>query len=1041
MLTLVRRRTLAQWRLLAGIVALVTLGTSLLGVGALLMGPTQDASFTAGVQETTPQQTAVTAYIGGLKASDAVAVRAAAHAVIGDALRPLAPTFTTNATSRMRRLGEGPRLGYLATTTSLSSRAALTSGHWADGAGEAVVPEATASRLHLAVGDRITVGREIGTHPVENAVSLVVVGTFRATSRVGWERDPLAGRGYDAAYTDGSLPRLSPTYGPFVVDDATFLASGSTIDALQVTGQPTLTRATDGSMNAAVETLRAADGLLSARVVDQVEISRVASDLPQTLSRIHAQQAATRSTLLVVLLLGTVMALTALLLAGRLLGDVRAGERALLADLGLGRDQLAVWTLAEVLLIAGAAAVLSVPVAGLAHSAVTHLPALAAAGLSQGPAVTLGLVLVEVAGAVLLSLALVVPMLGSATLGPRAARVARSGVDLVLVVVAIAAWWQLHSQPSSATTDDATLILAPVVCVVAVTVLAVRWAPALLAAVAWVAGRSTALVLPLATSQAARRPYGGAALALLAMATASATFGLALQTTWDRSQDDQAALRVGTDLSFALSTPATDREAAAIAAATRGRVTSAVIDRPLALGQYVGSGDDDSAPVLVAADSRRAGTLLRGRLDHGRTWTAVGDLLAPGPSVAGVPLSAGVTVKGSAPRGVPIDVTPTLLVQDASGFRRAVSADSVPLDGRSHVLDGMGDLKGAHLVAAKLTLSGATTSGTASVTVDLSVRNPDADSERDWHVVKLGAPDTPVTGAAVEVTSSASATTVRTTAQLDLAFLRYADGDLLVTGFARPAALPVAVSKRLADVVGTKVGGKVSATVDGVPVPLEIVAVVPTVPSAPGRVAVLADAETLSRMLIGLGHLEPVVDAWWVANPSPQTARALTGLDLGEVTTRTGVAAQLERGPLRAMVPAALVLLVVAGGLLLLAGAALVVGADRPARSAEVARLRALGLTRRQVTRLVLAEHGILLGLVVLTGAVVGVVASVALASSLVRSDIGVAPVPTAVLVWPWGRESAVVAGALAACLIIATVITFVVVRRSGPDQLRGADS
>jgi len=86
-------------------------------------------------------------------------------------------------------------------------------------------------------------------------------------------------------------------------------------------------------------------------------------------------------------------------------------------------------------------------------------------------------------------------------------------------------------------------------------------------------------------------------------------------------------------------------------------------------------------------------------------------------------------------------------------------------------------------------------------------------------------------------------------------------------------------------------------------------------------------------------------------------------------------------------------------------------------------------------------EHGILLGLVVLTGAAVGVVASVALGSSLVRSDIGVAPVPAAVLVWPWGRESVVVAAALAGCLLIATVITFAVVRRSGPEQLRGADS
>jgi len=1039
-LTLVRRRTVAQRRLLAGIVALVSLGTTLLGVGALLIGPTQDRAFTAGVQETSPQETAVTAFIGGVKASDEVRVRNAARTVIRDALEPLQPSFTSNATSRLRRLESGQRLAYLSTTTSLPQRAALTSGHWPDGARETVVPAAAASRLHLELGDRITLGKEIGIRPVQREVTLVVVGTFRATSRSAWERDPLAGSGYDGAYTDGSLPRLSATYGPFVVDEPTFLATGSTIDAMQVTGQPSLARATGGSMNAAVDALRSADGLLSSRVVDRVDISRVASDLPQTLSQIRAQQAATRSTLLVVLLLGTVMALTALLLAGRLLGSVRESERALLAGLGLGRDQLAAAALAEVLLIAAAASAVAVPAAALAHAAVTHLPAMAAAGLSQDPTVTVGLVLAEVASALLLALALVVPLVAPARPGSRVARAARSGVDVLLVAVAVAAWWQLHSQPPTATTDDVTLIVAPVVGVVAVTLVAVRLAPVILGALAWAAGRSTALVLPLATSQAARRPYGDAALALLAMATASATFGFAVQTTWDRSQDDQAALRVGTDLAFVLSTPATDREATAIATATRGLATSAVIDRPIALGQYVGSGEGNSAPVLVAADSRRAGDLLRGRLDHGRTWSAVGDLLAPGPPVGGLSLtSAGITIKGSAPEGVTIDVTPTLLVQDASGFRRSVSADVVSLDGRSHRLAGTGNLKGSHLVAAKLTLAGGTTSGTATVSVALSVEG--AGRTPDWDVETLGAPDTPVTGSAVEVTSTAHATTVLTTADLDLGYLLYTDGDVLVTGFERPAALPVAVSERLADVVGTKVGGTISATVEGVPVPLEIVAVVPTVPSAPGRVAVLADADTLSRILIGQGHLEPVVDAWWVADPAARTARDLGSLDLGEVTTRTAVAHQLERGPLRAMVPAALVLLVVAAGLLLLAGAALVVGADRPARSAEVARLRALGLSRRQVTRLVLAEHGILLGLVLTTGVAVGVVTSLALGSSLVRSDIGVAPVPGAVLVWPWGREAAIVAGAVVSCLLIATVITFVVVRRSGPEQLRGADS
>lgn len=1048
MLTLVLRRALAQRRLLVGVVALVTLGTTLLGVGALLLGTTQDRAFTAGARELLPPDVDVSAFLVGLDASDAVSARDDARSVVGDALSPMRPTLTSNTVSRMRRLADGQRLGYLVSTDALGRRAALTSGRWVEAPGEAVLPQTTADRLHLAPGDRITLGREIGTDPASHRVTLVVVGTFRPTSRSGWEGDPLTGSGYDAAYSDGQLPTPVPAFGPFVVDDATFLASRSSVDSVEVTGHPSLDHVTEASMAKAADGVRSADGLLSARVGDVAQISRVTSDLPDTLTRVREQQAATRSTVLVVLLLVTTLALTALLLAGRLLDGVRETERALLVGLGLGRGQLALATLTETLLVATAATVIAVPSAALAHSAVTQLPAMQTAGLGQGLTVTAGLVLTEIAGAVLLALALAVPVLGPAVPRNRVATAARSGVDLLLVVVAVAAWWQLHAQPSDVATGDTIRTLAPIICVAAATAVAVRLVPPLLALVALVAARSTALVLPLASSQAARRPYAGAALVLLVMGAASAILGVSLQATWERSQGDQAALRVGTDLAVELSTSATDREAAAIAAATHGLVASPVTARPLALGRYVGAAG--AVPRLVAIDARRAGALLRGRLDHGRTWSGVGDLLAPGPSLAGLRLSSGgVSILGTVPTGVSAEVTATIVVQDASGFRSTVSADAVPLDGRSHRLRGLSRVEGMRLVAAKLTLSerlGSRTRGTATVSVALSVTRSGPGSgvrpgtAPDWDVRTLDAGQSPVAGSAVAVERSASRTTVRTTAEVDLESLSYSEGDVLATGFKAPAALPVAVSQQLADRLGVKVGGALSVTVAGVNVPVLVAAIVPNVPSEPGSVAVLADSDLLSRMLLRGGHLDPVVDAWWVADPAPGTAHALAGLDLGDVTTRTGVAAQLRQGPLRASVPAALTLLVIAAALLLLAGAALAIGADRPARSIEVARLRALGVTRAEATRLVLIEHGILLGLLVLTGAVVGAAASLTLGPSLIRSDIGTAPVPAALFVWPWLGIVAVVAGVLGGCLVIAAVITFAAVRRSGPAQLRAED-
>jgi len=300
---------------------------------------------------------------------------------------------------------------------------------------------------------------------------------------------------------------------------------------------------------------------------------------------------------------------------------------------------------------------------------------------------------------------------------------------------------------------------------------------------------------------------------------------------------------------------------------------------------------------------------------------------------------------------------------------------------------------------------------------------------------------TPVHGATIAVDSTASGTVLNTSTRVDLSYLAYTGADLLATAFEVPPDIPVAVSQQLVEAIGTKVGGEISATVGDAVLPLRVTAVVPTVPSAPGRIAVLADLDTLSRALIHAGRLDPVVDAWWVGHPTPHTERALGDLGLGDLTTRDGTTKQLAEGPMRVTVPAALVMLVAAGGVLLLAGAALLVSADQRRRSAEVARLRALGLTRGGAWRLLFAEHVAFLVPLVLIGALVGAVASVALGPSLIRSDIGAAPVPEAVVVWAWSAQAVLVAGLLLGCFVIAAVVAALHVRRAETAQLRAGDS
>ena len=1042
--------------MLAAVLVLVVAATTLLGVAALLLGVTEDRALTGEVRRLQPADVDVTAFLVDLPDADLQAVRDETVDLLGDVLAGMDPTVTSTASSPMRTFAAGDGVGYLGTITDPSRRADLVTGRWpASSSGqslvEAAVPDRAATRLGLRVGDRVRLDEEIGIGGLDGTVRLVVVGTYRP--RTDWEGDPLSATGFDPAYENGF--GTTPAYGPFLVNDAAFLASGSSVAGLQVTGHPDLENAAAAALAEAATRLEDASGLLDARVGDRVRITRVESALPATTGRLTAQRDTARSTVLVVLLLGGTLSLACLVLAGRLMAETRDAERALLVSLGLGRGQQLRTALAESTAVALAAAALAVPCAAVAHSGLTHLTAVRAAGLGQGPEVTWGLVVTAVVGAAVMALALVAPALDRTPwqAPSRVRTTVRWGVTLLLAGTVAVAWWQLTTRPDAAVGGgDLALTLAPAVFLLALVLVLVRAVPLLLGVVGRAGARARSLVLPLAATQAARRPVPPVAEVLVAATVAAATFGVALQSTWDRSQHDQADLRVGADVVLALPGPATAADAAAVATATGAgsgqAVVSPVANRNVVLGRFVG--ERGAAPVLVAIDSQRGGALLKGRLDPGRSWASVTAPLAPGPAVEGLPLPSDgspITVQGQAPAGSSLSVAPTALVQDSSGFRSAVTGAPVRVDGRSHPVRWSGDLGAGRLVGVLLRLDSAPAadvpaSGPSAVSIALQLPGAGLDVAPDpgWEVDPFDR-QSPVAGATVSVEPSGSGLQVVTVARVDLQYLSYTGADLLTTAIPAPDVVPVVVSEALSDAVGAEVGGELSAVVDGVALLLEVTGIVPAVPSAPGRMAMLADIDTLSRALVHDGRLDPVADGWWLADPDPATVAALRGLQLGPVTTRQGVAAGLARGPLRVTVPAALLTLVVASGVLLLVGAGLVVGGDQRRRAAEVARLRALGLTRRDARRLLLAEHGAVLLACLVVGVVVGAASAVALAPHLVRSDLGAAPVPSAVVVWPWVRELVLTGGLLLACAAITAVVTAVRVRRADLSRLRTGDS
>ena len=64
-----------------------------------------------------------------------------------------------------------------------------------------------------------------------------------------------------------------------------------------------------------------------------------------------------------------------------------------------------------------------------------------------------------------------------------------------------------------------------------------------------------------------------------------------------------------------------------------------------------------------------------------------------------------------------------------------------------------------------------------------------------------------------------------------------------------------------------------------------------------------------------------------------------------------------------------------------------------------------------------------------------------ALGPSLIRSDVGAAPVPDAVVAWVWTAEAALVLGLLLGCVVIAAVVAAIHVRRAETSQLRVGES
>lgn len=1065
---LVLHRARAQAGLLTLVTVLALVGTTALGLCALLLTTARDQALETAVRTTEPSSVQVTAAVS--LADDATGADVAAEALsqvsatTTAAFGAFATTTSVWATSTARYLAPMPngdlRQTYLLEGDDVAQHATLAAGRWpvrGDGVKEVALLDSTAHLLDLAPGSTLVVAatpQHLGEAPTD-PLTVLVVGTF--TPRLGdqtWTRDPLDAAGY--------APRGAtlPTYGPLVVPAGT-LVGRLPLARFHVVVTPDLRGATTATIDSAGNRLSGLRSALEQQLGARVQGLALTDAYPAELQRMRAELGVTASGVLVAALLVTALGGTALGLAGQLLAGRRAAEAMLLRARGAAQRQLVTQATVEALAVTVLAAGLAVPLSVVAFRALARVPRLAAAGLSGRAGVTAALLAaVAVAGLVLGTL-LVVGTVGTGPAGRRRSRrglVARSGADAVLLALAVLGYLQLRAHGVATGADaDPVLVAAPVLCLVGGAVAALRLLPWVARLAEAHAGRSRRLVVPLAAWETARRRHSTAGAFLLVLATAGATFGLTFLATWERSQSDQAEAQVATQVEVDPGGAAAVEEGPALARVTGG-VPMAVAQRPVALGSHVGLDASGAATQLLATDVARGFGLARPPAGStwGRATAGLASVPPAGPLLSGDG-AARLEVTGSAKDGTPLVVTPSLVVQDRGGGQDVRNGPEVPLDGAAHEVDvplgsGPGDpppAGGVRVVAIRLALglaegaeppSGFDQSTTLAVRVVLRGAAPGpgsgstpwfgASPTERWQMIR-----------AVQATEQdgTAGATVTTTADVALVGLLYGSGDLMVVAGRPVDAVPVLVSRALADELGVGPGDRLSLTVGQSTLDARVTGVASYVPSVVAARAVLADRTTLGRALLGVQDLDPLTDRWWVDGLSAPTsaASALTSAGLGRPLVRDDVLAQLRDGPLPMAFVAATWTLVAAACLLALSGTAAHVAAAIGTRGVEVARLLGLGMSRAAVGATFLLQHVAVCVVAVGAGAVVGGAVVRLVGPSLVVSTTGGRPVPPALVVWPWWALAAAVGLLVVGSAAAAVPVTLGAVRRAGASHLR----
>lgn len=1085
------RRLRDQATVIATVVAVTLVATTLLGTFALLLQGSADDALAEALDRAPADDVRVEAVVrvSGKDADAAVATARDAVRGLHTGVEADEETWLTGSEWILPGRGEGgfAPYAYPASSPRVPGDARLLTGTWPDRARDdagrllVAVPSVAAAAYGWGVGTEVPVRSQGG----QRTDTWLVTGTHELTGPPGtWTRDRIDGRGHDPQFVvPGSMGRIvTDLWGPMVVGPGGLAGTG-VVDTAHVVSELRLGDAAP----AAVAHLRAAaedaQVTLTAALRPQGVGGTVRTTVGAAVDAAWRELSVTRVGVVVVGLLLAVLATTVMLLAARLLGERRSAEGELLAARGAAPHQLRSLAVLEALVLAAVCAAAAPWLARALWSALVAAGPLERAGFTVPAGVPALTVVTCAVVASVLAVALVAPqwhVAGSSAPAAHAGLV-RTGADLGLVAVAGVALWQLLTYGSPLTVGptgprlDPVLAVGPALVTLGAAVLALRLVGPVARGADALAARSRALVGPLAAWQVARRPAAASGTVLvLVLAVAAATFGQSFLATWRTSQLEQVDLGLGTDVRVDDLAGERVLGSAALAAPLDGAPGASgqpVVDRAATLGRTFAqdistSGSSSSLPVhLVGVDTTRP-EALRGRTAV--PWAQVVAGMAPREDERAVPVPgdaqwvvADVTA-GVSP-AAPGTGTLTLVLEDRHGVRTALDAPLPALDEPTTVVLEVPALAGPVRVVG------------VTGRLSLALSPPRPEGEEDVREI-FGFGTVRVTSARVvdRAAGVAEADAVTATATpLPLAdggwdgFARSgtsrttlgvtgAAGDLGLTGKMNLTAIvgasgslgavawdtagppvPVVVSAAAARDAVLEPGDDLALVLGSTAVPAEIARVVPYLPGAPRGPAVLVDRTALARAILEEGSTEPLVDAWWVAaapgDDGVALGAALGATGVGDVAVRTTERQVATEGPLRVGVPVALSLVGLAAAALVVVGLGTSTTVAVRSRRLELARLQALGAARGGLVRGLLVEHLLLVALGALAGFAIGWGVAATVAPLLTVSGDGRRPVPGPLLVWPWLGQLGV-AGALAAaaCLVVAVVAALLVRRASG---------